>query len=52
MNGWAHTAGIILLFVGFGVLLWAPYDMQHYGIMALVFSAMLIWASGYGKPRV
>ena len=51
MNGWAEVAGIALLFIGFGVLLWAPYEMQPYGIMAWVFSVMLIHASGYGKKE-
>ena len=49
MNEWALIAGLILLVVGFGVLMLAPNDMKHYGIMLWVFSVMLIHASGYAN---
>lgn len=39
--------GIILLFIGFAVMLWAPRELQHFGIIALIISVMLIHASGY-----
>ena len=51
MNGWALIAGLILLVVGFGVLMLAPNNMKHYGIMLWAFAVMLIHASGYAEPK-
>lgn len=46
-----YDIGILLMGIGFAVLLFAPYGLQVWGIFALMFSAMLIWSSGYNKEE-